>query len=263
MHKFLFIILILSSLSLFAQQREGESVEDYKKRRLQELGVAFKEDTPEPAPESETQPTEETADQNQDVTQGEEGLEESVDQAVEDLAGMGGMGKEGQPLEYKNEEVKPVKVKESFLTKMMDSETKNFLGIMMAKSPFADMKRETIEEVFIARNQGNPLGSFLKNNDKARNILVDTLKHPKALPQIVSLINKPEKIKYMGIFAGVVFALVFLANLMNSKGGLIKRILTKFAIGAAAGVLNLGFFIYLFHEDLKPVINIFFKYYHF
>ena len=261
MHKLLALLLIVFSLSLFAQQREGESDDEYKQRRLEELGVNVV--NPEPTPEQATdQATEENAQADQGQASQNNDLEGEVDQAVEDLAGMGGMAKDGGPVEYKEEKVKPVKVKESYLTKMMDSQTKAFLGTMMAKSPFADMKKETIEEVFIARNAGNPLGDFLKNNEKPRKILVEVLQDKRALPQIVGLINKPEKIKYMGIFAAVVLGLAFFANLMNSKGGIVKRILTKFAIGVLAGTLNLGFFVFQFHEDLKPVIRIVLKYYH-
>ena len=277
MHKLL-ILFSLFTLSLFAiERKEGESDAEYKKRYLKSIGVQEAQ-TAQPKTEqpvanqdaNQQDPNQQDPNQqsiaqnnsnNQNANSGD--LDSEVDKAVEDLAGMGGMQKDGEPLEYKNEEVKPVKIKESFLTKMMDSKTKAFLGTMIAKSPFADMKKETIEQVFISRNEGNPLGSFLKNNEKPRKILIDFLHHPRALPNVVSVINKPEKIKYMGIFAAVVLGLAFLANLMNAKGGLIKRILTKVAIGAFAGVLNLGFFVFQFHEEMKPTINIIFKYYHF
>lgn len=263
MQKLLLFLLIFTSLSLFAEQREGESDEDYKKRRLEELGIQVKESKPEPTPEENSEDSADNQMNENGQMDPNQDLEGSVDQAVEDLAGMGGMGKDGEPMgQQDSAPVKPVEIKESFLTKMMDDQTKQFLGTMMAKSPFEDMKRETIEQVFIARNEGNPLGSFLKNNEKPRNILIDVLKDKKALPQIVGLVNKPEKIKYMGIFAAVVLGMAFFANLMNSKGGIVKRVLTKFAIGAVAGSLNLGFFVFQFYEDLKPVINIVFKYYH-
>lgn len=297
MHKLFFFLFLIVSLSTFALDRkEGESDAEYKKRYLESIGVTQApepEKAPEPIPdEPHSNPKIEAArqkmlemqrkraekaaleaknnpvevqntqvDTNQDNPDGS--LEGEVDKTAADLAEMGGMKKDGQPLEYKESDVKPVKIKDSFLTKMMDSQTKAFLGTMMARSPFADMKKETIEQVFISRNEGNPLGSFLKNNEKPRKILIDFLKHERALPNIVSVINQPEKIKYMGIFAAVILGLAFIMNLMNSKGGIVKRILTKFAIGACAGVLNLGFFIFQFHEEMKPTINIVLKYYHF
>lgn len=269
MHKIFFFLLLIISFSLSAiERKEGESDADYKKRYLKSIGVAetpSEEPAPEQAPNQAPAQTPGQAPEqvvNNQAAPNNESLEDSVDQTVEDLAQMGGMQKNGETLEYKEEKVEPVKIKDSYLTKMMDSQTKALLGTMMAKSPFADMSKESIEQVFIARNEGNPLGSFLKNNEKPRKILVDFLKHEKALPNIVSVINKPEKIKYMGIFAAVVLGLAFLANLMNSKGGIVKRVLKKFAIGVIAGLFNLGFFIFLFHEEMKPTINIFLKYYH-
>jgi hypothetical protein len=256
--KLFFLIVLCSSFALVAQD-DNQNDEEYKKKILEELGVADKtaQAKEEPAPDQEQV--------NGDLGPNkDQNLNENVDSAIEDLANMGGMDKEGEPIKVPvKKDVPPVKLKESYLTKMMNAQTKALVSSMMAQSPFAGMQRKELEAVFIAKNEGNPLGALLKKNEKVKNIILDVLLHEKALPNIIGLLNKPEKVKYMGIFVVVVFALAFLFNLYNSKGNLFKRILFKFGIGIGAGILNLGCFIFLFHEELTPTISIIFRYYNF
>lgn len=275
MHKFLLTVFIL--LFSFGPYAQDTNDEEYKKKILNELGV---EDKSEPEPEPEVQANQQrknvfsTKDRpggldtydpetGQDLAQNQnQDLEQNVDDTIEELANMGGMNKEGETVKVPvKKDVPKVKLKESYLTKMMNAQTKSLVANLMTESPFAGMQRKELEAVFMAKNEGNPLGSLLKRNEKVKNIILDVLQHEKALPNIVGLLNKPEKMKYMGIFVAVVLALAFLFNLYNSKGSIFKRILFKFGIGIGAGIANLSCFIFLFHEELTPTISIIFKYY--
>lgn len=277
MHKILLtLFILLVSIGAYAQDTNDE---EYKKKVLNELGVEDKTE-PEPAPEAEANQQRKNVfstkdlpggvdtfdpESGQDLAQNtnqDQDLNKNVDDTLEDLANMGGMNKEGETIKVpQKKDVPKVKLKESYLTNMMNARTKNLVASLMTESPFAGMQRKELEAVFMAKNEGNPLGSLLKKNEKIKNIILDVLQHEKALPNIVGLLNKPEKMKYMGIFVAVVLALAFLFNLYNSKGSIFKRILFKFGIGIGAGLANLGCFIFLFHDELTPTISIILKYY--
>jgi hypothetical protein len=257
MHKFLSILLLITSLSLWAQPREGESEEDYKKRVLEELGVQDNTQKEEPVAEAQAEDPQ-LNNPNQDAPANSEDLEGQLDSTVKDFAGMGGMNQQGKPAAP----VKPVKIKDSFLTKVMSSEAKTLIGTLMVKSPFQDMERKSLEEFMLANTQGTPLSGVLKNNKKVKNIFLDFLQSDKAIPALAKIVNKPEKVKFFSIFAGCVVVLIFVLNLLNSKGGIVKRILKKIAIVAMGGILNIGCAVYLFKEDFDPLINIVLKYYH-
>jgi len=261
----LLLLVVLFSTHSLAQKNEGESEEDYKRRVLQELGVSeVKEEAPsEDQADNQDESQNDNQNENENAeNQQDKNLEGNLDQAMEDMANMGGMDKTGEPVEVKNKKVTPIKIKDSFFTKMMNSQTKVLLGTLMVQSPFKGMKREQLEAIFIAKNEGNPLGALLKKNETVKNILMDFLMHEKALPNIVSLINKPEKLKFLGIFMAIVLGLAFAANLTNTKGNIIKRVLFKFAIGGAVGLLNFGCVVYLFYDELTPTISIVFKHIH-
>lgn len=278
MHKILLTLFIL--LLSFGSYAQDNNDEEYKKKILNELGVEDKTKT-EPAPEPQANQQRKNVfstkdrpggvdtfdpETGQELVQNTDNdnkdLNKNVDDTLEDLANMGGMNKEGETIKVpQKKDVPKVKLKESYLTKMMNAQTKSLVSSLMTESPFAGMQRKELEAVFIAKNEGNPLGSLLKKNEKIKNIILDVLQHEKALPNIVGLLNKPEKMKYMGIFVAVVLALAFLFNLYNSKGSIFKRILFKFGIGIGAGLANLGCFIFLFHDELTPTISIILKYY--
>ena len=157
----------------------------------------------------------------------------------------------------------PVKIKDSYLTKVMNNAAKQFLGQFLAENPFSRMSHEELKSLLLDKLGGQAVGNVLEKNPKFLNMSVDILRDRKALPSVIGLVNKPEKIKTYGIVVVVVFVLVFIFNLMNSKGNLFKRILMKMSIGLGAFVINISAALYIFSEELSPMLDIIYKYYHF
>lgn len=157
----------------------------------------------------------------------------------------------------------PVKIKDSYLTKVMNNAAKQFLGQFLAENPFSRMSHEELKSYLLKSLGDQPVGNALERNPKLLNMSVEILRDKRALPAVIGLVNKPEKVQKYGIVVIVVFVLVFIFNLMNSKGNIFKRILMKMSIGLVAFSVNIGAAFYIFNEELSPMLDIVFKYYHF
>lgn len=148
-----------------------------------------------------------------------------------------------------------MKVDENFLTKFMDAEMKSAAMQMIKKNPFASMSRHELKSFFLERTQGTKIGAQLEKNPRIMRVLVEVFHHKKAIPDLVSMINKPQKLKYYGYFFIGIMIMAFLINMKNSKGGMAKRIMLKLIIMLTTPVLNFGVFYYLFQDELGSTIE--------
>lgn len=160
------------------------------------------------------------------------------------------------------DEAAHVSIKESYLSNVMSSDAKKFVAEFLRKNPFSEVPAPELRALVSARLNGIPFGKMLDNNPKLMDMFVELLRDKKAIPSLLSLINKPEKVKQFGIFALAVFVMVFILNLFNSKGNIFKRILIKMSIGLTAFTCNLVAIYVIFGEEIQPTLNIVLKYFH-
>ena len=220
-----FLILFLG-LVVFSPVFGQESDEAYKERVLKEYSKR-------PAPVEETQ----------------------IDEVIEqDIA-------EG-PEDFNEPEPSNVKIQDSFLTKIMNKGAKEYVRRFLSQNPFSNMSRSELRSLVLARLEGQPFGNFLKERPKFLDMFVDILRDRKALPSLIGMINKPEKVKKYGIVLICVIVSVFFLNLMNSKGNIFRRILVKMSIGIAAFAANVISFYVIFKDEVTPTLDIILKYYH-
>jgi hypothetical protein len=148
-----------------------------------------------------------------------------------------------------------------FLGKIMNDQMKDAAAKMMQSNPFKMMSNEDVKSMILGRfKPESPIGKFFNNNPNAVDGTVAWIKDEHAIPSFISIINKPEKMKYFGYSVLAVFLIAFFLNLKNGKNGILKRILFKIVMMASTAVINLGVFYYLFKEELQPSINVIIKY---
>ncbi|MEX0798045.1 MAG: hypothetical protein WD025_01285 [Bacteriovoracaceae bacterium] len=201
-------------------------------------------------------------------------LDQAIEETTESLANMGGMNAEGETVPARQDQAsqaqvledtpkEPVEIKESFFSGVMNNTAKQFIGQFLAENPFSKVPKKELKTLLLARLSGQPLGNALENNPKFLDMSVDIIRDKRALPNLMGLVNKPEKIKMYGYIVIGVFGMVFILNLMNSKGNIFKRILKKMTIGLIAFTANIGAAFFIFKDELSPTLDIIFKYYHF
>ncbi|MBC76184.1 MAG: hypothetical protein CME64_09230 [Halobacteriovoraceae bacterium] len=160
------------------------------------------------------------------------------------------------------EPVAPVKIEDSFISKIMNNASKKFIGRFLKQNPFSNMSKSELQSLVLSRLEGQPFGDFLKEKPKFLDMFIDILRDRRALPSLLSLVNKPEKVKKYGMILIGVFVSVFFLNLFNSKGNIFRRILVKMCIGIAAFSANIISFYVIFKDELTPTLDIVLKYYH-
>lgn len=193
-------------------------------------------------------------------------LEGQFDTTTQDLSNPGGqkldrIGKD----EFSNDpnKVKNDGLKESFVTKMMSGVMKQAIDNFLKENPFSKMDRKEVKSMIELKTNGLPVAKLFEKHPKLLEILVDWIRDEKALPKIMGIVNKPDEVKTYGFIVTGIFILSFLLNLANSKGGLGKRILKKMGIFIGAFIINISAFFFLFKAEVKPTLDIIFKYYHF
>ncbi len=150
----------------------------------------------------------------------------------------------------------PKGINQNFLLGMMPAHIKGMLGKMMKENPLSFMKRGEIKDIIVQRTEGKPLGSFLKNNPKILNTIIDICHDKKAIPSFISIINQPLKTKLYGALFLVLIIVIFILNLKNSNKSLFKRILFKLFLTGMSLSINLILFIGIFYDELKPTFDI-------
>ena len=86
------------------------------------------------------------------------------------------------------------------------------------------MSKQELNQFLLDKTKGTKAEKFLQSNPKVLRILTEVFHDKDAIPAMVSLINKPEKVRNYGIAVIVLMVVVFLLNLKNSKRNLLSRI---------------------------------------
>jgi len=260
-------IFLVFALTLFSAISFAETEEEAKARLMNEYGISDKK-----VKQAEDKSQNETL--NNEKLSNEDALEAQIKDTVNDLqnmaSGVGGTQTQVTDAEDLDFETLPEgksasgdgKIQDSYLSGMMNEMMTKMISSFLKENPFSKMDRDEVKAMLVLRSQALPIGKVLENNPKIVEMLVDWIRHPYALPKIMGIINKPDKVKIYGGVVLAIFILSFLLNLFNSKGNLFKRILKKLCIFSGAMTLNFATFIFLFQSNLKPTFEIIFKHFH-
>jgi hypothetical protein len=251
MNKSIPYIFLVFVLSIFSVITFAETEEEAKARIINEYSVKDK-----------------SSQKNQDE------LEQQIQNTVKDLQGMasdvGAPQASDSQLEAMDFDSKPEdapavgdgKIKKSYLSGMMNEMMTKMISEFLKENPFSKMDREEVKSMLVVKTKGLPVGDVFENNPRLVEMLVDWIRHPYALPKLMGIVNKPDKVKiYSGVVVAI-FILSFLLNLFNSKGNLFKRIFKKLCIFSGAFIINIATFAFIFQTELKPTFEVVFKHFH-
>jgi hypothetical protein len=146
-------------------------------------------------------------------------------------------------------------VDQNFLTNILDDKMKKAALEMMKNNPFASMSDAEFNSFINVRVQGTTLEKIFQNNPKILRGISSVLRDKRALPQFLTIINKPQKMKTYGFSFVGVMVLIFLMNLMQSKKSIIKRIVMKLSLMLLGSTVNLVVFYFIFKEELQPSVD--------
>ena len=241
------IILLLSPFVAFADLSDDEKAA--KEQFLKQYGKPV---------ESKVQVVETTQASVTDVNSNQEATP-SNDPSTEDInTEMEKMGMDAKKIEEMAKGFQGQSLKGSFITKMMNEQMKIAAAKMMKSNPFKDMEDEQVKGMITTVfKEGTPVKNFIDRNPKLLHATVKWIKDERAIPSFISIINKPDKMKYFGYSVLAVFICAFLINLKNSKHGLLKRIFFKMIMMVSTGVINITVFYILFQKELQPSIEVF------
>lgn len=155
-----------------------------------------------------------------------------------------------------NGSVEGIPIKDNFLSGMLDEKMKQQLSIMMKQNPLSQVPKEEIEAKIDLNSEGTAMGAMMKKNPKIKKFLVEVAHDEKALPGLISIINKPDEMKYYGFTLGAIFVVAFLINLNNTKGNLLNRIVKKLMLGAGTFTANIAAFYFFFQDEITPTFQV-------
>lgn len=198
--------------------------------------------------------------------QGEEALEDSIQETAEGLQELSPVDVERAMDESNVQDQKPIvgdgTIKESYLSTMMNGMMKEMISKFLKENPFSRMPRDEVKSMIVLNTQGLPISNIFEKNPKLLDMLIDWIRDPIALPKFMGIVNKPDKVKIYGIIVIALFIISFALNLFNNKGNIFKRILKKLCIFIGAFIINIAAFYILFQPNIQPTLKIVFKYYH-
>lgn len=148
-----------------------------------------------------------------------------------------------------------------FLGKMMNAQMKEAAAKMMKSNPFKAMSNEQIKSMITGSlKPDSPVAKFFNNNPTVTNCLIAWIKDEKALPSFISILNQPQKMKYLGYCVLGLFIFAFIVNLKNGGKSLLKRLALKIFLIFFTSTLNFALFYYFFKKELDPTIDVISKF---
>jgi hypothetical protein len=226
--------LIFLLLSTFCLSSYADSEEDERRRILEEYSVK----------ESAQPPSKNNAI-------GDDALEDSIKKTVQDLQVVSDRNNSND-----TSSVKPKELKESFVTGVMDDMMKNLLREFLKENPFSKMSEGEVRSLIEGRLNAVPGGNFFHKNPSTLDFIVKWLRDKRALPKLLSIVNKAERVKIYGIIVFCILILSFLLNLFNSKGNIFKRILKKLMIVVGVTLVNFTAFYIMFRPNVQPTVDL-------
>lgn len=146
-------------------------------------------------------------------------------------------------------------VEDSFISGIMSKKMKETAKQMIKENPFSLMSKLELKQVFLNKTKGTAAGKYLRKNERVLRTLVEVCHDKRAIPEFISLINKPDKMKKYGFCFIGVFIIAFIINMLNAKRSLLRRFMVKFCIMWVAALINCTTFYFIFEKELKPGIE--------
>ena len=103
--------------------------------------------------------------------------------------------------------------------------------------------------------------ALLKKHPKILDVMVEMIRDERALPEMVSIMDKHDQLlTYTYIFMGMFILATLLSVFMFQNSGVFKRILFEIFLTVSLPFINLVIFYFMFKKNLDPTVDIIKKY---
>jgi hypothetical protein len=189
-------------------------------------------------------------------------LEGQLDNTLTDFSQLDPSSKQGADLELEDKRVKPDKSKlPGILGNILGGFKSSMIKKLLKTNPMSRMGHDQLKKMLKERFKGTKYATVLEKHETLLDIIVELIRDKKALPELVSILDKADKLlTYSYSFIGV-FILAMLLNIfMFAKAGVFKRIMFKIFLTVSMPIVNLGIFYFMFKENLDPTVAIIKRY---
>lgn len=132
---------------------------------------------------------------------------------------------------------------------------------LLKANPMSNMSHDQLKQVMENRFEGTKYGAIIKKHPKILDVMVEMIRDEKALPEIVSIMDKQDQLlTYTYIFMGMFILATLLSVFMFQNSGAFKRIMFKIFLTVSLPFINLLIFYLMFKKNLDPAVDIFKKY---
>ncbi|MDA9793299.1 hypothetical protein N9B72_01815 [Bacteriovoracaceae bacterium] len=185
-------------------------------------------------------------------------LESQLDKTLIEFNQLDPANKQGSDLESEDKKVKPDKDKlPGILGNILGGFKSSMIKKLLKTNPMSRMGHDQLKKMLKQRLKGTKYGTVLEKNETLLDIIVELIRDKKALPELVSILDKADKLlTYFYSFIAL-FILAMLLNIfMFAKARVFKRIMFKILLTVSMPIVNLAIFYFMFKENLDPTVAI-------
>ncbi len=126
-------------------------------------------------------------------------------------------------------------------------------------NPMAAMPKEMLRGVVEEQIHKTPLSGLVNAFPKMLDFLVNLMQHPKAMGQMVKILNRTDDLKICGYVSIALMILVFVLRktLIKKRTRFMKRVYIGFSTSVLMLGGSLGFLWFSFREELGPTLDVF------
>lgn len=135
----------------------------------------------------------------------------------------------------------------------------------MKEGPLSKVSSELARKLIFLQAKQWGMDKYLEENPKVMNFLVASLQDKEAIPQLFSVIHKPEKIKRFTIGAIVILFSLWGINIVigyfqqKYQSPWYKRLIHSLVLWCLFSSLQLFWPFYIFGDELRPLMTIFYR----
>jgi hypothetical protein len=144
---------------------------------------------------------------------------------------------------------------------LFDRTMSNMTGMLMKQllesNPFSRFSRDEVKKVIQEQIPHPAFKEIIADYPVLLEIITDLLRDDEALISLVKITLKRDQLKKYGMFFVGLFIINMILNLFLDKNrSILQKIVRRLATNALIFCINMGYFYFLFKEELTPAIEI-------
>jgi hypothetical protein len=141
---------------------------------------------------------------------------------------------------------------------LQDKRVLKLMQKLLRNNPLQTASREEVRSLVLDKVQGRPLERFLSQNPKILDTVVDLLRDKEAMPALVGILIKQDKLKLYFIFWVGLFISYWIIRkyVFNKDWSRRKSFSMRLLLSLLFTATTLTVFFQMFHPELMPTVRI-------